>query len=615
MSAAYLLPIPQFMETDVDKEPFYLSFDTVITIADACPEETFGHAALLQKEILQSAGIEPAVVKGRPGIGDIVLDLAPDMKEEEYTLEIRCDGIRIKGGSGKGILWGIQSLRQICRQEAGRLTHLTVHDWPEFPVRGFYHDATRGRVPRLTWLKRLADTMSFYKLNQMQIYIEHTYLFRDLSEVWRDDTPLTAEEIMELDRYCRKLGIDLVPSLSSFGHLYKLLRTRTWRHLGEMPEMADEPFGMDARMHHHTINTTLEESYDLVTGLIREYMSLFTSDYFNICADETFDLGKGASKTAAEEKGTDRLYIDFVKRLCEFVISQGKRPMFWGDIICGFPEFIRELPPETICLNWGYAWNEKEDNTKKLAEAGAVQYMCPGVCGWNQFMNRLDYAYSNIWRMCRYGEKYHAVGVLNTDWGDFGHVNHPSLSIPGMIYGAAFSWNKEDIPEERMNGMISLIQYGDRTEQLVSLMGKIAKQTVFDWWTIVSYMERGDKELLNRSEIELLDARDNDKIIGKLVKEIKTLSSQMAPGCRRELLPVYLGAEAICIFDKIGLAVGEREFTPEELRELAQRTEKWFYHYRKLWYTVSRESELRQVGDVIYRYCDLLRDMAEEMKI
>ena len=55
--------------------------------------------------------------------------------------------------------------------------------------------------------------MAYYKMNQLQLYIEHTFLFRDFSEIWRDDTPLTAEEIMELDQYCLERGIELVPSL------------------------------------------------------------------------------------------------------------------------------------------------------------------------------------------------------------------------------------------------------------------------------------------------------------------------------------------------------------------------------------------------------------------
>ena len=84
-------------------------------------------------------------------------------------------------------------------------------------------------------------------------------------------------------------------------------------------------------------------------------MPLFTSKYFNICADETFDLGKGKSAGLAETKGTQRMYLDFVKELCGYVVSKGKIPMFWGDIICAQPELIKELPEETVCLTWGYA--------------------------------------------------------------------------------------------------------------------------------------------------------------------------------------------------------------------------------------------------------------------
>lgn len=99
-----------------------------------------------------------------------------------------------------------------------------------------------------------------------------------------------------------------------------------------------------------------------------------------------------------------------------------------------------------ICLNWGYAPEQREDETRAIAQTGAVQYLCPGVCGWNQWANLIENSYKNITRMCGYAAKYHGIGVLNTDWGDFGHVNDPAFSVPGMIYGAVFSWNGEKIP-------------------------------------------------------------------------------------------------------------------------------------------------------------------------
>ena len=112
--------------------------------------------------------------------------------------------------------------------------------------------------------------------------------------------------------------------------------------------------------------------------------------------------------------------------------------MFWGDIICEFPEAVQELPKETICLNWGYDADWPEDSTRKLSEAGARLYNCPGVSGWDQLVNQIRVSYENISRMCQYASNYHAEGLLNTDWGDCGHINHPDFSLPGMIYGAAF---------------------------------------------------------------------------------------------------------------------------------------------------------------------------------
>lgn len=183
-----------------------------------------------------------------------------------------------------------------------------------------------------------------------------------------------------------------------------------------------------------------------------------------------------------------------------------------------------------------------------------------------------------------------------------------------MIYGAAFSWNKSEISYEEINREISLIQYGDTSEKFTGIVAELAQKTVFDWWTMVVLLEYENKEIGRKTEEQKAEADRNDREIDRLVEELGLCSRFMAPDCRDELLPVYLGAEAISIFNKIGLAVSGEAYEAQELLELAQRLEKWFWHYRRLWYTVSRESELRQVGDVIFKYCDILRDMAGKMK-
>ena len=169
-------------------------------------------------------------------------------------------------------------------------------------------DVTRGRIPKMSYLKELADRCSLYKINQLHLYIEHTFLFDGLSEVWRDDTPLTAQDILEFDAYCAERNIELVPSVATFGHLYKVLRTKTFHELSEVEEAEGTAFSFYERMCHHTLNSTDDRAYELVCRLIDEYSPLFRSNLFNINCDETFDLGRGSGKEKADEIAESVVY-------------------------------------------------------------------------------------------------------------------------------------------------------------------------------------------------------------------------------------------------------------------------------------------------------------------
>ncbi len=610
----YIIPEPQQMKAE--EGAFTLRFDQKIVIDASCGTEAYGYAQILQEELRACMGYGLAITRGRSRKAAVTLAVSSERKEEEYSLEVAAEGIRITGGGKRGLLYGVQTLRQIVRQTGACVPCMSIHDFPDIANRGFYHDVTRGRIPTLSYLKKLADHLAFYKINQMQLYIEHSYLFEDLSEMWRDDTPLAAEDILELDVYCKKLNIELIPNISCFGHLYKLLRTKSYEHLCEMPDPRKAPFGFVDRMLHHTIDVTNEESFELIKKMIEEFMPLFTSEHFNIGADETFDLGKGKSRAKAEQVGVKRLYIDHVRQLCEFVVKMGKTPMFWGDIICDFPEVIKELPAQTICLNWGYEKEQSDESTRKLAEAGARQYNCPGVSGWNQFVNRLDVAYENIKRMCTYARQYHTEGVLTTDWGDYGHINHPDLGIPGRIYGAAFSWNGKIPDFEEMNRRISQVEFGDRSGELVSIMAEISCRQVIDWRQAVGYLEQSEAALSKEELAKVLEGLCGaEEALSRLEDIADRLRKRMPqlPVQTRELLHACLVAiKGVELLQQIGLWIGAKE-APGRMAgavdgvSLAAELEEWFLFYKEVWRRTSRESELYRVQNVIFRFADLLR--------
>lgn len=615
-----LLPYPQKMEIQEGKT--HLSYDSCIVLGAGAQMET---ARLLKEEIKACTGFEAEITKTRTcRAQDVFLELNQNGKEQQYQLTVSKEGIRVAGGDQRGLLYGVQTLRQLLRQRGAALPCLEIEDYPKIPERGFYHDVTRGRIPTLDYLKKLASRMAFYKLNQLQLYVEHSFLFEGMSEVWRDSTPLTAEEILELDEYCRKLGIELVPSVSCFGHLYHLLRTQQFAHLSEMENTRATEFSFIDRMLHHTLDVENPQGMQLVKNMLSEYMELFSSKKFNICADETFDLGKGKNLARAEREGVTGMYMDFVKELCEFVIEKGRVPMFWGDIICGFPEEIKKLPKETICLNWGYAPDQREEETRKLDEAGATQYLCSGAQGWNNWINPLFNGYENIRRMAGYAVKYNAPGFLNTDWGDFGHINQPDFSIPAMIFGAAFSWNT-DIPSfEKICREISVLEYRNHSGRVMDLIACIHQYEDFNWWSAVYFKEKYTDQAHQREVFvkyareKLFEPEAAERDNKKLQELREALAGEMAftdSACRKRLADYSTAIEAICMFNSIGAFLAAHlgsRLSGEERKTanaLANELETWFYYYKKLWRRDSREAELQRVQDVIDWYADLLREM------
>lgn len=406
---------------------------------------------------------------------------ATPLPPEGYRLVITPRGTTVEATSEAGFFYARQTLRQLDAQFPDARPCLTIEDWPVYPVRGFYHDVTRGKVPTLKTLCELADQCAHYKINHLQLYIEHTYAFKKHPEVWQGADPLTADEIRKLDDYCAARHIDLVPSFSTFGHFY------TWIH-HKFPELNELERDVSSdgecwwdRMAHYTLDCRNPKSIRLVGEIIREVKPLFRSRYFNICADETFDLGKGRNQAEAERVGVGRLYVDFLKAIMGHVQKAGAIPMFWGDVIGSHPEFLNEIPEDAVALDWDYSPKLSHSKARLMRESRRPFYVCPGIAGWNKWLP--DYATSakNIIRFARLGQQEGAVGLLNTDWGDFGHIHTLGSSLPGMVLGACASWSPGDHDYSAVQPILSRLVWGDRSGRLLSLLEKAVSARRASW--------------------------------------------------------------------------------------------------------------------------------------
>lgn len=391
------------------------------------------------------------------------------MADEEYKLEIG-EKIVITAAAAKGIFYAVQTLRQLF--DSGYIPNCIIEDKPDLSYRGLYHDVTRGKIPNMETMKRLIDRCAYFKLNSLQLYVEHTYEFKEFADIKDETGYMTAEETREIDDYCHENFIELIPSIATFGHLYELLNLEKYKHLRVLKDYKkDETFWI-GRMAHHTIDPRLSESFEVVKSLIDQYIPLFRSDKFNICCDETFDLDNCG--LSSDESG--QLYIEFVKKIIDYVKSKGKTPMMWGDILLQHLEAAKLLPDDVILLNWNYEPETDDERFTTLEKYGRKQIACPGTSSWANFCEIIDTSEKNICSMAYVGSKHGIDGVLNTNWGDLGNVCSIELAMYGIALGAEVAWTpRENVRDDFADCMNSLIYKSKNGENFVRRIGKLCQ--------------------------------------------------------------------------------------------------------------------------------------------
>ena len=463
MNSLTLLPMPRHLEIRAGTYP--LQSDKRIALIGAQAQELLFSGERLCEAFRVHANLDwtlAATATGpRAEIGAVLrVDSGRMSNPEAYELDITYDGIHVTAGSPHGIFNAVSTLIQLVQQPNHLTTQqpnshtptlpcLHVADSPDFPNRGVMLDISRDKVPTMATLFELVDMLASWKINQLQLYTEHTFAYRDHREVWEHASPLTEQEILELDRFCRERFITLVPNQNSFGHMHRWLKHERYRDLAECPD-ADTPHWWGPGP--FSLNPTDPRTLEFLRGLYDELLPNFSARQFNVGCDETFDLGEGRSKQACAERGVGRVYLDFLLKIHRDVQARGLTMMFWGDIITQHPELIPELPQDAIALEWGYESDHPfDEDGAAFAQAGIPFYVCPGTSSWNSIAGRTDNAMQNILNAAENGLKHGAIGLLNTDWGDHGHWQHLPISYLGFGYGAALSWcvesnRKSDLP-------------------------------------------------------------------------------------------------------------------------------------------------------------------------
>ena len=470
----HILPTPQQVETT--EGHFSWDNDVVLTY-DALDAEISQIVSLFRSDL---ENISPGrklfsrgVVKGKHYIELIKTDHlgVSENEDQSYKMTIRPNFIRIEATTSAGLFYATQSLKQLYRNAFLKnhdsnitIPCMTITDWPNFKIRAWQDDISRGPIVSMDYLKRLIPQMAECKLNAFSLYTEHTFKTQCHPDIAPTDA-FTAEEIKELEEFCKPYHIQIIGNQQCFGHFEEILCN---------------PFYSDFADTKWNLNPANENSYKFLEDHLKEVAKAYKSPYFNINCDETECLGQGNAKAYVDSIGVETVYYQHINRVNRMLRPYRKRVMMWGDIADKHPEILDNLDNDIFLIAWSYDGRDDfNDFLKPYVESRRKFFVAPGVSLSERVWPKHYEFKDNIANLCRDGYNNGAMGVINTCWDDFGE-SLTNCALYGLAWGAEMSWNAVSTNDRHTKANFTNHFFGSTFDTIINYLDSISEISKID---------------------------------------------------------------------------------------------------------------------------------------
>lgn len=285
------------------------------------------------------------------------------------------------------------------------------HFSEDFQVKGFHLDL-RIQVMTAQALKDFAKELSDLGINTLVVEWEASYPYQKHAVI-SNHLAYTRNEIKSFIEYCNSLNIEVIPLQQCFGHVEYILRNQRYSKLREDRKEISQVCPME-----------VEADSLLFSDLFADIASSHTSKYIHIGGDETYLLGKcDKCQQKVEKLGKSKLFVDYMKMMCNIVIKQGKIPIMWADILLKHPEAVDELPKQTVFIDWNYGWKTNYfGDIKTLQKKGLVFWGSPSIRSHpdNWYVTEWEKHFNNQRDFIPYARKAGYKGIVMTSWSTTG---------------------------------------------------------------------------------------------------------------------------------------------------------------------------------------------------
>jgi hexosaminidase len=351
-------------------------------------------------------------------------------KKEGYILEIDNNKIVVQSNTQAGFYYAIQSLQYLLQSRTGpnAIPCCLIIDWPNFAMRGITDDISRGQVSTMDNFKKIIKFIAHNKMNIYMPYLEDLVHFKTYPSIGKNRGALGTDEILELQKYAAEHHVEIIPIFQTLGHWENLLFQDEFVDLADFPGSA-------------SLDVTSEKVYEFLENMISEIAPIFESVYFHMGADESFDVGRGATRQAAKRHGIASVHAKHYNRVIEIIKKYDKKIMMYGDIVLQHPMILNEIPKDVILFDWHYEASEHYASTEIFSKANQPFIVSPGIQNWSRIFPDLAIALANTKQFIKDGYDNGAIGAITSNWGDFGGANFRELNYYPYAYAAEMAWN------------------------------------------------------------------------------------------------------------------------------------------------------------------------------
>lgn len=242
----------------------------------------------------------------------------------------------------------------------------------------------------------------------------------------------TKDEFRALLAEAKRLGLEPIPLMQTFGHAEYVLGCEKYRHLRERPERKN------------CYCPSNPESRKFLKRLLHEYLELFGDDVkrFHLGGDEAYGYGSCA---ACKPRDAVELYVEHLEAVAEELRARGIRPAVWHDMLKHFDKTCQSfsrLSKDFTIFYWEYFTEYVQKSEAVLsalrheAAAGREIVVCPSIqcfCD-DPFLVRYGMHRANVADMAGVSRRNGFAGLCVTSWSC--HSGLKTLQLPLIDFAA-----------------------------------------------------------------------------------------------------------------------------------------------------------------------------------